>query len=229
MSDELAPLIEKITNLDRAQKQRIFDAIASDVLVHELENHFGISVQIICEAIIRGGDLTQRGIRGIIAETVFSMKVVPWVSSWRDVTPKGDLPYDVLLTNGRREVRIQVKMQRKRDGVPLMRAKEKRGAKRFYVVEVQRTRSGNKDGKNTRPYKYDEFDLLAVCMQPSTGDWTKFLFAPAEILLPKPKLGDLPLRGGDNIIETLQCVPPYPGTIDSDWTPSLNDALDRII
>ncbi|MFX9626945.1 group I intron-associated PD-(D/E)XK endonuclease, partial [Acinetobacter baumannii] len=85
---------------------------------------------------------------------------------WRPVDFAGDQPFDVLMSDGHRHVRVQVKMQRRVKGT----AWKRRGQ---YVVEVQRTRTGkNGEGNATRPYRKDEFDVLAVCMQPSTKNWS---------------------------------------------------------
>ena len=43
-----------------------------------------------------------------------------------------------------------------------------------YKVEIQKTRN-SKDGSNTRSYKVDYFDILAVCMFNQTSKW-EFLF-----------------------------------------------------
>ncbi|HWB48365.1 MAG TPA: hypothetical protein VG651_04585 [Stellaceae bacterium] len=227
MPDDLTALLERIGGLDRASKQQIFEIIKHEVAVHKLEEHFGISVQIICEAILRAGDLTQRGIRGVIAETVFSIDILPSILGWRDITPPGDLPYDALLQNDNRQVRIQVKLQRRERGVPLMRSRTRNGPKDFYIVEVQRTRTGNRDGELTRPYRFNEFDLLAVCMQPSTGNWHDFLYTSTRTLTPKKDrgTGSLILSGGQEVIETLQLVPPYPGDLDDNWTNDIETAL----
>lgn len=41
----------------------------------------------------------------------------------------------------------------------------------MYVVETPRTRGGKDltSGEDTRPYRYGEFDILAVSMHPSTN------------------------------------------------------------
>lgn len=39
-----------------------------------------------------------------------------------------------------------------------------------FMTETQKTRTGTDGEENqTRPYRYGEFDILAVSMQPSTG------------------------------------------------------------
>ena len=38
-------------------------------------------------------------------------------------------------------------------------------------------------GEATRPYRFGEFDILAVNMHPSTRDWNRFLFTVSKWLL----------------------------------------------
>src|SRR6185437_16364926 len=99
------------------------------------------------EAIGRAKDLTQRGVRGIIAETAFALDIVPSMIGWSDEVIVGDQAYDNKLSRDNCSVRIQVKLQRKKAGLPLRRDG-------MYVVEVQRTRGGERDGVKTRPYRF---------------------------------------------------------------------------
>jgi hypothetical protein len=89
-----------------------------------------------------------------------------------------------------------------------------------YVVEVQRTRTGQKDGVSTRPYRFGEFDLLAVCMWASTGDWHSFLYISAARLVADNR--------DKNIIKTFQPVPKYENGDGELWTKSLTTALERV-
>ena len=59
--------------------------------------------------------------------------------------------------------------------------------KEMYVVEVQKTRGGIdlQTNEDTRPYRFGEFDILAVNMHPSTKDWHNFLFALSNWLIPR--------------------------------------------
>lgn len=51
-------------------------------------------------------------------------------------------------------------------------------------METQRTRGGKRrDEEESRPYRVDEFDVLAVCLHPSIQDWTKFIYCAAKDLL----------------------------------------------
>ena len=85
-------------------------------------------------------------------------------------------------------VKIQVKLQRSKDLKP-MTARE--GFRRFssdlFIVETQKTRGGtDAAGNSTRQYRFDEFDIIAVCMQPSCGNWSTFYYSLSRWLL----LGD---------------------------------------
>jgi hypothetical protein len=218
MLDDFDRILQLVRECNPDQKQRIFGEIRELIVVHELERKFNVRAETILEAVARASDLVQRGVRGVIAETVFALEVVPMLRGWRDNTLKGDYPYDVQVTNGAQQVRIQVKLQRRMQGQPKMMSRDgTRGQpKDHFVVEVQRTRRGLRDGENTRPYRFGEFDLLAVCMEPSKGDWHAFMYAPAAALVPD-------LRN-PRIIRTLQPVP----SSDTDiWTSDLMIGLAR--
>jgi hypothetical protein len=83
---------------------------------------------------------------------------------------------------------------------------------RKYVVETQRTRGG-KDvltGEATRPYRFGEFDILAVSMHPSTNDWDSFMFTVGNWFVPRP--------AAPTQLEVYQPVSMSP---DEDWTDDL--------
>ena len=82
------------------------------------------------------------------------------------------------------------------------------------MAEVQKTRSGEKGGKQTRPYHFGDFDILAVNLHPATGDWRRFMFTVGCWLIPR--------RQDETLIEIFQPVPVVP---DQFWT----DDLDRCI
>ena len=134
------------------------------------------------------------------------------MTGWESDPPVGDVSYDACLKKDGQSVRIQVKMQRKVKGEPMLR----RG---LHVVEVQRTRTGtSKEGGATRPYRFGEFDLLAVCMQASTGSWQSFMYVPAKSLSPKP--------GAPDEIETFQGIPVIGD--NGVWSNDLAIALGRV-
>ena len=86
----------------------------------------------------------------------------------------------------------------------------------MYVVETQRTRRGSnkKTGGSTRPYRFGEFDLLAVAMYPSTHEWNTFMYTVADWLLPG-------LADASEILK----FQPVATTPDDDWTDSLHTAV----
>jgi hypothetical protein len=182
-----------------------------------LEAELHTRAEILLEAIRRAGGLTLRMMRGVIAEAAFEVEVVERLKGWRKLPRKGDLPYDFLLRDRKGEVRVQVKLQRSKGGEP-MRAN---AASRYfpadmYVVETQKTRRGRKrrSGGETRPYRFGEFDLLAVVMYPSTQRWDTFLYTVAAWLLPGPV--------DPTEIRKFQPVPSAP---NEDWTDNFQIAV----
>lgn len=210
--DEIEHLLAQCTV---EQRRRIFERLRTEFPIHPLEAKLNAQAEIILEAIARASDLTLRGIRGVIAEAAFATDVVARLQGWRDLTPPGDAPYDFLLDDGHGPVRIQVKLQRQRLQQPMRSedAPRRMGlAPGMFVVEVQRTRGGRdaRTGEQTRPYRYGEFDILAVSLHPSTGDWGRFLYTVADWLHPRADRADW--------IEIYQPVPPYP---TPEWTEDL--------
>lgn len=85
-----------------------------------------------------------------------------------------------------------------------------------YVVETQRTRGGKqaKTGKNTRPYKFGEFDILAVSLHPSTNDWNSFRYTVERWLIPS--------QDDPKCLLKFQPVPAQP---NQDWTDDLQTCI----
>jgi len=194
----------------REQRYEIFKLLREEFPIHPIEAKYNAEAEVILEAIDRASDLTQRGVKGIIAEAVFATDVVANMSGWEDITPSGDLSYDFLLKDQVGEVRIQIKMQRKKQGRPMM-ANEATGlfSPDMYVVETQRTRGGTDPatGQSTRPYRFNEFDILAVSMQPSTNIWNTFMYTVSDWLIPRTDNPSL-----------LQVYQPVASTPNDDWT-----------
>lgn len=209
--DSFAQILQAVRLCTPEQKQQIFAEIRESLLIHKLEKDFNLRAELILEAIGRAGDLIQRGMRGIIAEMVFVRDVIPTLNGWHDEPPVGDVSYDACLCKDDCRVRVQVKTQRRLKGVAMLR-------NGCHVVEVQRTRTGKVAGENTRPYRFTDFDLLAVCMYSSTGDWHSFMYAPVAKLTPK--------KGNDKLIETFQYIPNSNG--DGVWTNDLITALEIV-
>lgn len=204
--DKLQEIWRLLQHTSQEDRARVFEQLRREFPIHTLEREWNVSADVILEAISRSSDLTKRGIRGVIAEAVFEQSVVTPLAGhgWKDETPVGDQPYDFLLVDKVGPVKIQVKMQRLEKKVPKLWGRNSQ----FYVVETQKTRSGkSKKGGSTRPYRFGEFDVIAVSLHPSTGDWTKFRYTVADWLLPRP-------GKGRSLIQVFQ---PVPNTANADW------------
>ncbi len=192
--EEIKALLDKCTE---EQRREIFKHLRKYIAIHPIERKLNCSAEIILEAIDRASDLTLRGIRGIIAEASFKYEVLEKLKGWTDVTPDGDSSYDYAIEDAEGKVTIQVKMQRLKDKRPMMANQAYRILPSgMFVVETQRTRGGKdqRTGENTRPYRFGEFDILAVSLHPSTGDWSRFRYTVARWLIPMPKKKSLILK-----------------------------------
>jgi hypothetical protein len=67
--------------------------------------------------------------------------------------------------------------------------------------------------EKTRPYHFGDFNILAVSLHPSTGDWERFVFTVGNWLLPRAK--------EKNLVEIFQPVP-----ITPDWTDNLPQCIE---
>jgi hypothetical protein len=215
--NEFEQIKELLAECSREQRHEIFHLLRKEFSIHPLEAELNTQAEVILEAIHKSGDLTLRGVRGVIAQAAFEVNIANKLAGFEVVPIKGDPPYDCLLRNAQGDVRIQVKMQRLKDRQPMM-AKE---AYRYlpadkYVVETQRTRGGKDPttGKDTRPYKFGEFDILAVSFHPSTNDWNKFLYTIERWLISSP---DEP--------ECLLKFQPVPVQPNNDWTDDLQTCI----
>ena len=208
------------------------------LLPHPLESEWGIDAETILSAIRRSSDLTKRGVRGIIAEAVFENSVIPLIkaSGWVPVDIVGNLSYDVYVQRDNVFARIQIKLQRLEKGVPKLYYPKHYDEGSLYVVEVQKTRSGEKTTKQilpetettleasnsvtvqTRPYRFGDFDILAVNMHPSSGDWQNFRYTVASWLLPRAQ--------DKSLIEIFQPVASVPNNV---WTDDLSVCLDWFV
>jgi len=210
---EIWQLLQQTSKEDRA---RVFDRLRREFPIHSLEKEWNVSADLVLEAIGRASDLTKRGVRGVIAEAAFQRSVAtPLVGSgWNDETPEGDHPFDFLLVDKAGPVKIQVKLQRSEKQIPKHWGRNSQ----FYVVETQKTRSGkDRQGGSTRPYQFGEFDLIAVSLHPSCGDWTKFRYTVADWLLPRSTRGK-----NRKLIQVLQ---PVPKVLNADWCDDFETAV----
>jgi hypothetical protein len=149
-------------------------------------------------------------IRGVIAEAAFEQSCLREHTEWTIEEIPKESAYDYLILDKIGSVRVQVKLQRSEKSVPKV-------ANGLFVVETQRTRSGNDrtTGGSTRPYRFGEFDILAVCMQPSTGSWHRFLYTVERWLIPRPD--------ENHLLKVLQPIPPSP---NDDWTDNIQTCID---
>src|SRR5262249_37681364 len=198
-----------------AQRDEVFRQLRQEFTLHPLEQELHAKAEIILEAIRRAGGLTLRMIRGVIAEAAFGVEVVERLKNWQSIPLSGDPVYDFLLKDRKGTVRVQVKLQRSKGGQPWP-AHQARKAFRslppdMYIVETQKTRGGKKKrtGTATRPYRFGEFDLLAVAMYPSTKRWDTFMYTVADWLIPDPL--------DQAVIFKYQ---PVASTANEDWTDS---------
>jgi hypothetical protein len=213
--------IKNLLNQCTPEEQGVLiDYLKARLPQHPLEKEWGVGADVTLSAISRSNDLTKRGVRGIIAEAIFERHVVAPLRRWKVIAFTGDQPFDFLpRSKGRppQEVRIQVKLQRMKTQRPMMASEANRHfPSDHYVVEVQKTRGGIdlQTGENTRPYRFGEFDILAVNMHPSTRDWHRFLFTLGKWLLPR--------HANAWLIEIFQPVPKSPNDF---WTDSFETCL----
>lgn len=216
---EICTLIDALSEEDQ---RAVLSYLRQRFPLHPLEQQWGTTAEAILTAIARSSDLTLRGVRGILAEATFEETVLPPLESsgWKAIPIVGDQTYDFVLEKAAARVRIQVKLQRREAGVPKEYSARRRAALKcppgtMHVVEVQKTRSGQKNGEKTRPYRFGDFDILAVSLHPSTGDWKRFMYTVGNWLLPRAQDATL--------IEIFQPVPTCP---DEYWTDDLARCID---
>lgn len=185
---------------------------------HPLEVRLGATWEVILDALDRSGPMMIRGLRGVMAEAAFGVHVVgPLLErGWSNRPIAGDPPYDFLLDDGQGSIRVQVKLQRSKAGRPMLASEaSRRYSPQMHVVETQQTRGGQAQGQETRPYRFGEFDLLAVSMYPSALSWESFRCTVASWLVPQ--------AAGDARLAKFQ---PITLAGDEDWTSDFLAAVD---
>jgi len=211
-----------LTNYSFEERAAAFMALRAEFPIHELETLWNTTAEVILEAIARSSDLTKRGVRGVIAEASFKQHIVNRLlaDGWEEKGITGDKPFDFHLKHEEIEIRIQVKMQRQKAHRPMLASEASKtlfGDKTdMWVVETQRTRGGkSKSGDATRPYRFGEFDILAVSLHPSGRDWSRFIYTVASRLIPDPH--------NDKRIFKYQ---PVPRTANNAWTEDLLKCIE---
>lgn len=217
MSDtNLATIRELLASCSLEERAALFRELRAAHGIHEFETIIGAPAEMILEAVHRAPELTRRMLRGVIADAAFRTFAVAALEShgWRDVTPEGNFAYDYELDDGAGPLTVQVKLQRSERGSPVSKDGARYGfADEVFMTETQKTRTGtdNKDNQ-TRPYRYGEFDILAVSMQPSTSKWDRYMYTLGRWLLAGKKDGEM---------ATLQPVSKVPGEF---WTDDFRTA-----
>lgn len=212
MSDSVKQIVDVLDRCSPEEQRQVLAWLRARHPVHTLEGTFGTTAEVILEAIARASDLSRRGVLGLIAEASFKVNVIDQLTGWQSDPPIGDEPFDFRIRSGASIVRIQVKRQRLVRGEPMLF----RRTANLYVAETQRSRKGvdTKSGEDTRPYRYGEFDILAVSMQPVTKDWSTFRFTLQRWLVPR----------ADNP-RYLQVLQPVSLTPNDDWADNLTTCL----
>ena len=186
-TDEIKRLLQECTP---EQRRAIFVHLRQEFPIHPLEDKLNAKAEVILSALARANDVMLRGVRGVIAEAAFLIEVITPgpTGRWQDDTPSGAHPFDFMFQDPQGTVRVQVKLQRQKEHRPMMGYEAPRYCafpSDLFVVETQRTRGGTTStGEKTRPYRFGEFDILGVCLHPSTGKWTDFVYTVANWLLP---------------------------------------------
>ena len=217
MSDtNLATIRELLAKCSPEERGALFRELRAVHQIHEFEAVIGAPAEMILEAIHRAPELTRRMLRGVIADVAFRTFAVAALEphGWGNVTPEGNFAYDYKLDDGAGPLTVQVKLQRSERGSPVVKDGTRyRLTGEVFMTETQKTRTGT-DGKDnqTRPYRYGEFDILAVSMQPSTGKWDRYMYTLGRWLLAGKKDGEM---------ATLQPVSKLPGEF---WTDDFRTA-----
>ena len=200
------------------QREVIFKELRKEFKIHPIEDQLNIVAEIILEAIHKDQTgLTFRMMRGVIAEAAFEFEILSHLSGWNQVTPDGDLPFDYLLSDKSGSVSVKVKLQSSINFQPMTAKKANRNfPANMFVVETQKTRGGIDavTKENTRPYRFGEFNIIAVSMQPSTGMWNKFLYTVSDWLIADPKDA-----------KTIFKFQPLPAAPNDDWTDDFETAV----
>lgn len=206
----LATIRELLAQCSDEERATLFQELRARHRIHEFEDVIGAPAEMILEAVHKSPELTRRMLRGVIADAAFRTFVVGPLAAhgWRDVTPEGNFAYDYKVDDGAGPISVQVKLQRSERGAPVLKDGARYGlGEPVYMTETQKTRTGTDgDDKQTRPYRYGEFDVLAVSMQPSCGKWDRYMYTLGRWLLPGRQEGEM---------ATLQPVEMQPGAF---WT-----------
>lgn len=218
LSDELRSIESGTTSPDVCQIAALAEAfdVRPGVFLdepHALESEMRCTSDDILEA-VRKGHRAKVDVRGKLAEYFLWQ----WMSQmarestdfalvcWNDKDGQPD--FDVTWKG--KPLRIECKNVRSPARDADLRAEKP------IKVELQKTRN-SRDGKRTRWYRFNEFDVIAACLFNRTLDWS-FAFCATRLLRAR---ADEP-----GALETMQDVP-NPAT--SPWSADIRKALDDAI
>lgn len=134
---------------------------------HDLEKRFNASSKDIMDAIMNGFR-AQVDVKGKLAE-LYLYKYLKELEDKQIVT---DLVWED--RDGEPDFKFNSKNNAIRLECKNLRNETYKKPQKAYKVEIQKTRN-SKDGTNTRSYRVDHFDILAVCMFNQTEEW-RFIF-----------------------------------------------------
>jgi hypothetical protein len=131
---------------------------------HALELKYGLTAQELLDAIDKRFRL-KVALEGAVAEVHFERKLriasrEGWLTSYEGHDVDGMHDFTVITLSG---MAIRVEVKTIRNGAKLQ-------------VELQKTRAAKGD-PSSRYYDRDHFDVVAVCVGRSTGDWSQFRYA----------------------------------------------------
>jgi len=217
MTDRVEQIKQIISELTPEQQKEVLRFVKSITPKHPFEERLNIEAETVLSAINRADELILRNIRGVIAEAAFGVYVLNRPSNayvLLDASGRENSFSDYVIGDKIGGIRVQVKLQRSEKQQPKVLPNG------YYAVEVQRTRTGlreikskDEEGKETviseetRPYRHGQFDILAVNLYPSTGNWSNFMYTLSRWLVVNPK--------DKSKIKVMQ---PIPKEANNDWT-----------
>lgn len=149
---QLSLIQELLRECSRDERHEVFRALRQEFPIHDIELRWNAPAEVILEAIARSPDLTLRGVRGVIADAAFVSYVLPEIEQlgWTNVSPTGNFSYDYAVSDGKGQVKVQVKMQRMKDRRPMM-ANE--GYRRLPADQLSWRHSGREEGGMPPPVR----------------------------------------------------------------------------
>jgi hypothetical protein len=77
MAKEIDEILKELETLTEQEIQEVARYVRKRVPPHPLETKWNTKWELILDAIARAEDISQRGLRGLIAEAAFEAKVLP--------------------------------------------------------------------------------------------------------------------------------------------------------